>query len=103
VVQQTASNAEESASASEQMSAQAEQMKAVVDKLMELIGSSKGGEGDRQQVEGGVGKTGGARKALTLHKAIPSLAKGKGVAAHQKRHVNPDEVIPMDEGEFEDF
>jgi len=52
VVQQTAANAEESASASEQMSAQAEQMKAVVDKLMELIGGSKGGEGDGRHLEG---------------------------------------------------
>jgi len=103
VVQQTAASAEESASASEQMSAQAEQMKTVVGELVNLVGRSKGRAEDRQQIGADIGETGGLRNALTSHKAIPAPAKGKEVASHQKKHVSPDVVIPMDEGEFKDF
>ena len=100
VTQQNAANAEESASASEQMSAQAEQMKDYVRRLVDMVGSDKGG--GRTMLSGR--KTSVALPGAQATAAPPvedhSDRRRLGAAP---REVNPREVIPMDEDDFTDF
>ena len=105
VIQQTAANAQESASAGEQMNAQAEQMKEVVGELAAMVGESVKRATDRTYGEEQRGQTGGRKaRALPPYKAITAQAKGREMAAPQKKHIiKPDEAIPGDEGEFKDF
>lgn len=105
VVQSNAGSAEESASASEEMYAQSTQMKKFVNDLAMLI------EGTGRQANGGV------RKEPTVSKAAPlkgktktswaaSSPKGPGRRELVKTHakiVQPNEVIPLDEGDFKEF
>ncbi len=93
VIQQNAASAEESASASEEMNAQAEQMKLMVNELIGLVGGKK----------------------LRSFEALPQpqrslptagtnvLPRKQNAIISTKREVTPSQVIPMDEGEFEDF
>ena len=104
VVQQNAANAEESASAAEQMNAQAEQMKKFVQDLMSVVGGSANGTGKAEHQEllphPGFDQN---RKALGLprEKTVSrSLAVQK---ANPRRLVRPEEVIPLDEGDFKEF
>ncbi|MEA1967319.1 MAG: methyl-accepting chemotaxis protein [Thermodesulfobacteriota bacterium] len=111
VVQQNASNAEESASASEELNAQAEQMKSSVDELSALVG----GAGGKKK-----GASSGGRTKSVLHrqKAMAhntgqfgesSVHKGQGrkqiqkAAGHNGKEVKPDQVIPFDDDDFQDF
>jgi methyl-accepting chemotaxis protein len=96
VVQRNAANAEESASASEEMSAQAESMKSMVSHLASLVGRTRKGAAGR----------------LTMRQVAPP-EEGKGKAASRQmvkteagtstvssREVGPDQLIPMDDGDF---
>ncbi len=99
VTQQNAANAEESASASEEMNAQAEQMKEVIGDLAALVGGNDNRASSMQQY--GVGSKGGERAPgadLGSPKAI-SVPREKTGA----KNVNPEEVIPMDDDDFQDF
>ncbi|MGA3207704.1 MAG: methyl-accepting chemotaxis protein [Syntrophales bacterium] len=100
VTQQTAANAEESASASEEMNAQAEQMKHISSELLNIIGGSANGAGNRNRADVQMKKgIGGALAAVITRKGI-----GKNVVPYKKgREVRPDQVIPMEEGQFKDF
>ena len=103
VAQQTAASAEESASAAEELNAQAEQMKSYIGDLITLIG----GQDDHHSIAVPVGpaanrgilKRGGAARTMSLvkqdQKAI--IASGKG------KVVRPDQIIPLEEGDFKDF
>ena len=108
VTQATSANAEESAAAAEELNAQAEQMKVYVDDLVMVVGGGASGNGR----QGGHAEAGRgvrreqmpARKAL----ALPARTAGKTPAARGKaspkaRGCNPEEVIPMNDGEFKDF
>ena len=96
VIQQNAANAEESASASEEMNAQAEQMKSFVGDLMALVGGKGDHSGARSRQYGeALG-----RKAL---EASVGRGKNKAVAVRGAKEVRPDEIIPMDDGDFKDF
>jgi methyl-accepting chemotaxis protein len=100
VTQQTAASAEESASASEEMNAQAEQMKAISLELVSIIGggSSNGRGAARANPEKPDRRD---RKGLSLS---GRKGNGKEVALYRKgREVKPDEIIPMEDGEFKDF
>jgi methyl-accepting chemotaxis protein len=94
VVQQNAANAEESASASEEMNAQAETMKQMVGELVGLVGGSGKKDG-----------IGGTKSVIhqTPHTFAAPTKKGKEVAVRQAKEVNPEQVIPMDDGDFKDF
>jgi methyl-accepting chemotaxis protein len=94
VVQQNAANAEESASASEEMSAQAEQLKDYVGELVMLV------TGKRNQGHNGSG----SRRIKTIT-AAPSKKTGNKhrLPALRSKEVRPDQVIPFDEDEFENF
>ena len=98
VTQQTAANAEESASASEEMNAQAEQMKQVSVALANIIGGSSSGIENSQsfpmkkKVRAALSAVTGGKG--TTRNAIPYKKSGK---------VNPEQIIPMDDGDFKDF
>ncbi len=93
VVRQNAANAEENASASEEMSAQAEQVKAYVGELVTMIGSGNAH---------GVGK---GRKTKVIRTFSPSSKKArqKELAMHGVKEVSPDQAIPLNDEDFQDF
>lgn len=102
VVQQNAANAEESASASEEMSAQAEQMKGFVDELVALVAGSAGA-GQRVTQTKAAASKGIAKRGLAAIAKKVKTKKTKEVAVHQAREVGPEQVIPMEDGDFKDF
>ena len=100
VTQQTAANAEESASASEEMNAQAEQMKQISLTLVNIIGGSSNGSGNGNRSDIQVKeRISGALAVLKAQKGT-----GKDVVAYNKGGGSrPDQVIPMEKGQFKDF
>lgn len=96
VTQQNAANAEESASASEEMNAQAGQLATFVSKLSALLGKNKR-----------------KRKILPAPKSMPELPGNKippapipsrkPVSEPAPSAKNPEQVIPFDEDDFEEF
>jgi methyl-accepting chemotaxis protein len=100
VTQQTAANAEESASASEEMNAQAEQMKQISLTLVNIIGGSSNGSGNGNRSDIQVKeRISGAFAVLKAHKGT-----GKDVVAYNKGGGSrPEQVIPMEKGQFKDF
>jgi methyl-accepting chemotaxis protein len=101
VTQQTAANAEESASSSEEMSAQAEGMKNLVTDLITLVGGSGNGAGAQK-------RSNGRRSLSKIRKALTaSREKTETNLSIQPRAtgdvINPDDIIPMNEEEFNDF
>jgi methyl-accepting chemotaxis protein len=110
VVQQNAANAEESASAAEELNAQAEQMKGVVMNLVNLVGGGGNGSGLEAAVrtpQGGNGKSGipalpetGISKTLTARATKTRAMTG---ATSAPRALHPEQVIPMEEGDFKEF
>ena len=116
VTQQNAASAEESASASEEMNAQAMQMKGIVDHLMILVGGSKNntatqektGSNTRQPApqvmaprhhHGNNGHKKNGQPSETLAQPQPHIIAKES----QMRKASPEEIIPMDDGHFEDF
>ncbi len=97
VVQQNASNAEESASASEEMNAQAWQMKAAVDELQALINGS-----EKQNIGSTEIST---SKSIThpTHAAPVKKIANNRMGGRKTNGLNPNDVIPMDDGGFSDF
>jgi methyl-accepting chemotaxis protein len=102
VAQQTAASAEESASAAEELNAQAEQMKHYIRDLVELVG----GQDDRSGLiaagpatNRGTLQKSGAVKAMDLVKQDRRVA----VASGKEKVVRPDQIIPLEEGDFKDF
>jgi ABC-type transporter Mla subunit MlaD len=103
VVQQNASNAEESASASEELNAQAEQMKEFVQQLVAIVGGSSN-EGSARSVRQ-VNAPAGRLPKRNLLKALPGVKKkapGKAVALRTSKEVRPEQVIPLDD-DFKEF
>jgi methyl-accepting chemotaxis protein len=100
VTQRTAASAEESASVSEEMNVQAEQMKAVIDELMKVVGGDIKDQSLRRPSSKESKKGGGKIPS----QVIPTQrARGKTIKPKQIGAVNPEQVIPMGEGEFKDF
>jgi methyl-accepting chemotaxis protein len=89
VVQQNAASAEESASASEEMNAQALEMKRVINDLIELVEGAVTGNIESQDV---------LATKLVRPKAVQSRVPVGAV-----REVSPNQVIPMDDSDFNDF
>ena len=101
ITQQNAANAEESASASEEMDAQAEQMRSNVTELSALIGGSKR-KTPKRQPETSAKKRVIGHTAET-HKDPIKISKGKAMTPRATKEISPEDVIPMDEGDFKDF
>lgn len=101
VTQQTAANAEESASASEEMNAQAQQMKNVSLTLAGIIGGDSVNATNDHRPED-------FQMKKIVRKALSTVTAGKGtnksvVPYKKSKKPSPEEVIPMDEGQFKDF
>jgi methyl-accepting chemotaxis protein len=104
VVQQNAANAEESASASEELNAQAQQMKEFVQHLAAIVVGTSNGNGSAS--------TKALRSRLTAlpgRKALAAplrMAGAKALTTQDERRgkeVRPEQVIPLDEGDFKEF
>ncbi len=102
VTQQTAANAEESASASEELNAQAAQMKGYVADLSAIIdGNTQKNIEQQTTLHSKPSHTGGAFRKRS---ALPSKREEKtGKAFAKGKALRPEQVIPMDEGDFKDF
>ena len=110
VTQQNAANAEETASASEELNAQAEVMKATVNELLEMVGGKKGGTWP--VLPSGGNSAGPARLAAVPAGGVKKLPAGGGggpkvagppKAKGEQGKVKPQQVIPFDDEEFQDF
>jgi methyl-accepting chemotaxis protein len=104
VAQQTAASAEESASAAEEMNAQSEQMKSYVQDLVRLVNGAV--EGDVQRVA--PARRPAARKPLQRGKAFKSTALVKvdrksAAVSGKEKVVHPEQIIPLEDGDFKDF
>ena len=103
VTQQAAANAEESASAAEEMNAQAVQMEQHVHDLMAIIG----GEDNSTRIHAQVLRERKA-SALSTRRRVPAgravLKRGQDATALDRgRLVRPEDILPLEEGEFRDF
>jgi methyl-accepting chemotaxis protein len=108
VVQQNAADSEESASAAEELSAQATEMEKMVAELKAMVdgrrdklieGGSSAGVPARRDGSAGRGRQQSAKKL-----AAPAAPKGQEKAAGStSRAKSPDQVIPLDDDEFQDF
>jgi methyl-accepting chemotaxis protein len=111
VVQQNAASTEESASASQEMNSQAEQMKGFVSQLIALVGgrNSKGTVSKKEARRSGAGPVqdsvnrhqpgAGSGKRLTL----PGKKTKEIVPSFRTKGVSPEQVIPLEEGDFKEF
>ncbi len=110
VTQQNAASAEESASASEQMSAQSMQMKDIVNRLMAMVG----GNGRHRRHGAGARIFGRSLPVPTRNASEVKARTPRYASETAARHkiesqgygsgkVNPEDVIPMDDDQFEDF
>lgn len=100
VVQNVASNAEESAAASEEMNAQAEAMKTHVQELALVIGGNAEGRDNGNFAFAGNNHQNMPRKALSM---IGRKDPDTIPVQRCPRIVNPEQVIPMKEGSFKEF
>ncbi|MCF8144681.1 MAG: Cache 3/Cache 2 fusion domain-containing protein [Deltaproteobacteria bacterium] len=98
VTQQNAANAEESASASEEMNAQAEEMRGIVSDLVRVIG---GNEEAGQRVTAPSRK--GSHLPSTAATRLPKQANGTKRPALKQGKVDPEQVIPFEEDDFNEF
>lgn len=101
VVQQVAASAEESASTSEEMSAQAAQVKTVVQELVVLVnGRSNGavtGETSRLKIMDSAASPSAAQLP------VKNKPVSKAPANIGRREIKPQQVLPLDDKEFEEF
>jgi len=96
VTQGTAASAEESASAAEELNAQAQQMKGFVGDLIAVIGGSNG------DIGGIIGVAQQRRPNNLLQRK--TIAPGRRPAAIAgAKGVRPDQLIPLEEKDFQDF
>ncbi|MFC1651462.1 methyl-accepting chemotaxis protein, partial [Candidatus Latescibacterota bacterium] len=95
VTQSTAANAEESASASEELSSQAAELKGMVEDLVQVVG------GNTQNGNGQTKRTIRQKPVAvqTQHQTVHALAPAK----LQTAGVKADDVIPLEDSEFEEF
>ena len=99
VTHATAANAEESAAASEELSAQAEQMKRYVEDLGKVIsGNPSGGSGQRSMAS----LARPDRNNTPRRAALPAPKKMAGKTVG-KKGTRPEQIIPMEDGDFKDF
>jgi methyl-accepting chemotaxis protein len=101
VTQQNAANAEESASAAEELNAQAESMMDVVGDLIKLIGSS--GSHTQSTTKTRTTTRKAAPPRLTDSRRPQTGRRDEAAKKPARRAVKADEVIPMDDDDFEDF
>ena len=99
VTQQVAANAEESAAASEEMNAQAEQLSQISAILVKIVGEDSN--------SGGMVRTDGQlknrfQKVLPPAGAVKTMGKAV-IARRNTKEVRPEQLIPLEDGEFKEF
>ena len=106
VTQQTAANAEESASSSEELNGQARRMKGYIGDLKAVMGGSNGQDGyspdPHQPPRGGdvIGRTAALRGQLPPGR---KMGTGKKPALPAPKPPRPEQVIPLEDGDFKNF
>ena len=113
VVQKNAASAEESASAAAQMSAQAKQMSGFVEDLAALVRGGGDGHGinpakdsDSLEIRNGplVDASHRSGKGGKRAPAAPKkMGKKMGEAVHKPKAAKPEQMIPLEEGDFKEF
>ena len=104
IIQQNASNAEENASASEQMHAQAEMMGNMISRLEAIIGIgvySTDGETPTHSVS--VEQTLPTSNIVYEKEGLPEKKEKEDIAPKIGKEVRPQDVIPLDDKDFQDF
>jgi methyl-accepting chemotaxis protein len=104
VTQQNAATAEESASASEELNAQAEEMKSFVADLASMVGGNAAVTTVRPRTislpRAAEYTSQSPKKSMTIAK---KSAKGRHIAIQRSKEVRPNDIIPMNDGDFKDF
>jgi methyl-accepting chemotaxis protein len=113
VVQKNAASAEESASAAAEMSAQAKQMREFVDDLAALVGGGGNGRGlklakdpDSLRIKSGPLVVAGPRPGNggePVPAAAKKVVKKMEAAVPNPKAVKPEQMIPLEEGNFKEF
>ena len=98
VTQSSAANAEESASASEELTSQAVELSNMVDILVEIVGGAGNGNGIRTYEKAPSNEA--AHVVGEHHKALAAPKRKKAAASMAAA---PNDVIPLDDEEFEEF
>jgi methyl-accepting chemotaxis protein len=103
VTQQAAANAEESASAAEELNAQAAQMEHYVQDLLGIVnGGNQRVQGKNLVLSARKASAPPARRRVPTGRAV--AMRGPATAPVDRgRLVRPEEILPLEEGEFKDF
>ena len=99
VTQNNAANAEESAAAAEELSAQSETMKSFVDDLVSIVGNSNNSSKANNTRSAAEMTIIAQNKPMALPKPNLKLTEKR----EQKQEKSPEDVIPFDNADFNDF
>jgi methyl-accepting chemotaxis protein len=117
VVQQNASDSEESASAAEELSSQAQELDSMVVELVSLVGGNGSqsfgqlpqsdtfrakGNGSmlKRQTNHGINRETGRQQARSH---VPQAHPSHNIPSRTQRQQTPEQMIPLDEQDFKDF
>jgi methyl-accepting chemotaxis protein len=103
VTQQAAANAEESASAAEEMNAQAQQMMTHVHELLAIVGGHEHTTLQQNSVMLERKPVALPRRRVSASARAVAKVTPRVKAADQSRVVRPEEILPLEDGEFKDF
>jgi methyl-accepting chemotaxis protein len=102
LTQTNASSAEQTASAAEEMNGQARHMKEFVSDLQAVVGGS-GDQPKPPQRGEGFSPRSRAKSSWPVKAALPAPPRRPAGPAATKGAKRPEEVIPLDDGSFQDF
>ena len=103
VTQTTAANAEESASASEELTSQASDLNNMVELLSQIVGGAANGNGNSRS-NGNHHYAAKFTGSASTHRVSRHRAIAAPVGAASKTKIlDPNDQIPLDDGEFEEF
>ncbi len=106
VVQQSASNSEETASAAEELSSQAQEMNAMVEQLANIVGGEADDSDTASVSTSGnsySGNQGNNPKTSNNQSSPGGSAKQSQTSDSDNQSESPEQVIPLDSDNFEDF
>lgn len=103
IIQQNAANAEESASASEEMNSRVEQMEVYVEELTSLFGGWDGQEADDDMIVTPQPYRSEELKRPDIYVPVKKKPEPAEMAPLKKKEIRPEQIIPMDDDDFEDF
>ncbi|KAF0123319.1 MAG: methyl-accepting chemotaxis protein [bacterium] len=105
IIQQTAANAEESASSAGELIGQAEELRSNISNLTDVLGIN--GNGKMAGIQRQISNNGRKRETFgPVHKVLPrqgKIAREEAPAPRRTGLVLPNEVIPLEEGDFKNF